>query len=183
MLNRAILSQAKKSNKSISTCQRKLYDEDPGFLMPKSIYTFSDCCRQPERFFPQRWGDRCKALKYLILAPQNIHFISLPWKNNFSLSFSLTTWLFMLGFKGLNFSRKPYRTNGWSAIVWDLIKVAGKTITGKKYGYTPRDSYPLFLLNYLDNDSEYCTKSEAEDGGIPIMWIIVKNLEIEKGRK
>jgi len=185
LLNRAILSQAKKTNKNISTCQRKLYDEDMGFLMPQTICSSSTCSKFPERFFPRRWEDRCRALKYLILDPSNISFLTIPWGTSVSLSFSLTMWLFMLGYKGCQFSRKPYRSDGWSAIVWDLINVVGKPSMSKKYGSMPRGNYLSFLLNfsnYLDNDSSNCRiEVETEDGGIPSLWILVKDSEIRKG--
>jgi len=181
ILNRAFISQAKKRRSIDNKCQKYLYDCDLGFRMPKNIYSKSKTCQDPKRFWPKYFCHRAKSLKYiLLLSPTNVFVINTPWDLQIGLCWELCLYFFILGYDGLRFSRKPYRTCGWSSIVWDLVSIVAQEITGKKkYGAIPRGNHISLIVNYFNKFRNYENyRIEYEGEGIPTLFIFIKDNEI-----
>jgi len=181
IVNRALIIQAKKLKKIIDDCQQKLYEIDPYFYFPKNLYQFSVCSQKPERYWPIYWDNRTKALKYLILDKfRNPFFVFLPWDLSIKASWAIIFLWILIGNTSLRFSRSPYTCQNWSAIIWDLITVTGRsTIRGKSRGKNI-NYLREFVENFNDFNDYRNSKiiSDNEGTGIPILLIIVQDQEI-----
>jgi len=185
LVNRAFLAQAKKEEEMDNLCQKCLYDKEKEFLWKyKNMTLNSKCCpSSPKRYFPKGSETRCNALKYLILDKnQGIPLIGSPWDSGMKKStkkWGDALYQFLIGDEGFRFSRRPWKTCGWSAIMWDLICTTGKRALSKSLGPGVRGNYLEIIGNQFNDFKDkknYYLKNE--DGGISTIFIFVKDNEI-----
>ncbi len=85
----------------------------------------------------------------------------------------------LLGNSGLRFSKRPYHSQKWSAIIWDLITVTGIALTrGQTRGRGI--NYLMTIINQFnafDKFHNYSRILDGHDGGLPIMLIMVQDKE------
>ena len=91
----------------------------------------------------------------------------------------------LIGNFGLRFSRYPFRSQKWSAIIWDLITVTGKALIKIDKNVKKRAQGVNYLMtiinkfNPLDNHHDYSIVLDERENGLPIMLIIVQDKEIK----
>ena len=77
----------------------------------------------------------------------------------------------------MRFSRYPYTCKNWSAIIWDLVTVTGLALArGQKRG--SRINYLVEIINQFnafDNLRDYTRILDRNEGGLPIMLIMVQD--------
>ena len=157
LLNRAFLAQAKKHMTLDSAAQKALSDEEEAFLFPFNLTAESRCCSSSQqRFLPVKTQRRWRGLKYVVFnaISRTATCVVTPWDNGISANWSVSLFGIITGFDGLEFSRTPYKGQGWSAVIWDLLGVTAKAGTkGKARGNaieTLADEY-----NAFSNHHEY----------------------------
>lgn len=183
LLNRAFLIQAKKDFKLDNKCQKAIYDEEVDFDFPNNLVSSSQCCKTSQRrYLPEQTNKRWQALKYLVFSdPGQATFIFTPWDNNISADWSIPILGLLTGFDGLRFSNRPYKGQGWSAIIWDLVTVTAKAITkGKKRGNYVKNLADEF--NDFGNYHQYFRDSD-EGPGIPTLLVFIRDRELFDKRK
>ncbi|RKX66904.1 MAG: hypothetical protein DRP41_01480 [Thermodesulfobacteriota bacterium] len=177
LINRAFIVQAKKEFRIDNRCQKELYENDDEFDFPRNLYINSICCNlSSRRYWPRYWKNRVSGLKYLILANRPI-IRFLPWDISVQAPWSIVFLWTLLGNSGLRFSRYPYTCKNWSAIIWDLVTVTGLALArGQKRG--SRINYLVEIINQFnafDNLRDYTRILDRNEGGLPIMLIMVQD--------
>ena len=188
LLNRAMVSQAKKEHKIDNFCQKCLYDYDTRFewATPKNIYINSPL-NSVERKLPSFYFyNRSKSMKYLILQKQSTHscpyFINSPWDKQTKVNFDNFMFSFIIGLDGLRFSRKPKWNGGWSTIIWELLDTTAKQVTSfgfKRGKYLPKNIQ--FLLSEITENENYLIDVPSnicnDNYGMNLLFITVKDFE------
>jgi len=173
---RAFLAQAKKGNALDSACQQALYDLETSFDFPKNLVTSSPCCTtSPTRFLPVIAHRRWQGLNYLMLnEPQPVcHFV--PWGPRISTSWSTLILYTIMGIYGRSFSTHPYPGQGWSAIVWDLLRVTSKAVAKGKTRGNHLESLANEFNDFRDRHEFF--RWLEDEFGIPTLMIMVRDGE------
>ena len=174
----AFISQAKKENKMDNKCQYCLYEKDKIFEFPKNM---RDEVLTLERILPSFYR-RHRGLNYLIL-DKYPYVKYIPFEANIKVNWGFIIYQLLLGLNGLYFTGYLPKIEyiGWSRIIWDLIYFTGKA----KYKNVSRGNVINLFLNEFNDfnnyDKNFISIEGEENGGIPILFIIVQDKEISKG--
>lgn len=171
----ALLSQVKKKDNLDSKSQACLYDSDISFEMPASIWKNSVINSTPIRNLPSYSEGRTKALTYTIISPSTGEIYSkfVPWKKLIKCYWGHTIERIFSGDLGLRFGG-PVTQPDWNCTIHDLIQVG----QGAIFSRINRGNALNDVINIFNDFNEYEKYSvELNEGGVPMMFIIVKDKE------
>lgn len=175
---RGHIMQAKKKYELKSKSQKCFYDSDIEFLMPQTISSKSINTKQ-ERVWPTFAENRVHALSYLILNEEAKYtsIRQIPWESEMEYGYENFLYRLIIGDIGKAFFPPSNVSNDWNCIIDDLVNVG----TGKVSSSIGRGEGLKFVLdvfNFYFILTEY--KLELENPGLPTLFIIVQDTELDE---